>query len=165
MSTVDEKQDEQREAEERELRLLEQLCAAPTSVAGQVFEVTSLRDSLGDTFRELAQQYGGLLDRALERQAYKVDHDISEGLQSLAVELGLVKAAPRDVVELHVTALKARTSDGAANRRLAYVEEGRLMVLELMGCLASYYRNYFLANWQPNGPASEKAGNPEGERE
>ncbi len=104
-----------------------------------------MRESLPDSFAELAHQYAGLLDRGLEQQVYKVDHKISEGLRLLAEELGLLKADPRDVLAIHIRALKAKKGDVSTEKAEAYAEEARLLVLELMGYLASYYRNAFLS--------------------
>ena len=55
-----------------------------------------------------------------------------------------MRAGPRDVVELHTTALKRRLSSAGVEQAEAYTEEGRLLVLELMGNLVSYYRVYTL---------------------
>ena len=124
-----------------ELSLLDNLfCAEGTSVTAYLFGGTPLREALPDTFRELAHQYAGLMDGALERRAYKVEHNISEGLRCLASELGLVKAGARDVIEIHVAALRAKAKGAVPGRIRAYGEEGRVMVLELMGHLVSYYR-------------------------
>ncbi|MCX6377019.1 MAG: hypothetical protein NTU88_13475, partial [Armatimonadetes bacterium] len=51
-----------------------------------------------------------------------------------------IGAVPRDVVDIHVSALAAKAVTANAMQARAYIEEGRLMVLELMGCLASAYR-------------------------
>ena len=56
--------------------------------------------------------------------------------------MGFLKAGPRDVVEIHSTTLKRKSSQATPQKAQAYAEEGRLLVLELMGCLASYYRNF-----------------------
>ena len=57
-------------------------------------------------------------------------------------DIGFLNGRPRDVVEIHSTALKRKSNGAAPQRAQAYVQEGRLMVLEVMGYLASYYRNY-----------------------
>jgi PAS domain S-box-containing protein len=127
---------------ERELRSLEQLSAPPSAaVTAQLFGLAPLRESVPDTFNELVQRYGNLMDLALEQRAYRVEHNISERLRSLAERVGFLKAGPRDVVEIHSTALKRKTREVIPAKAQAYVEEGRLMVLELMGYLVSYYRN------------------------
>jgi DNA-binding NarL/FixJ family response regulator len=132
----------QRQQHERELRSLEQLSAPPSAaVTAQLFGVAPLRESVPDTFNELVQHYGELMDLALEQRAYRVEHDVSGELRSISARLGFLRAGPRDVVEIHSYALKGKTREVAPAKAQAYVEEGRLMVLELMGYLVSYYRN------------------------
>ncbi len=132
----------EREQRERELRSLEQLSSPPsTTVTAQLFGVAPLRESVPEVFDELVQTYGDLMDLALEQRAYRVEHNISERLRSLAERVGFLGAGPRDVVEVHSNALKRKTREAAPAKAQAYVEEGRLMVLELMGYLVSYYRN------------------------
>ncbi len=65
---------------------------------------------------------------------------ISGRLQSLAEKIGFLKAGPRDIVEIHSLALKRKMADVPPQRARAFMEEGRLIVLELMGYLVSVYR-------------------------
>ena len=135
----------QQQQREREFLELEQLAnAASTSVTARLFGSSPLRESLPDFFLELVQRYGELMDLALEQQAYRVEHNVSEQLRALAERLGLLKAGPRDVVDIHTKALKQKTQDIPVAKAQAYVAEGRLMVLELMGYLTSFYRKYYI---------------------
>ena len=128
---------------ERELHSLEWLSRPlPTSTTAQAFGLMSLRQASPDTFNRVVRQYGDLMELALEQQAFKVEHDISGKLRDIADELGAFKAGPRDVIEIHSLALKGKTSDINNARSQAYADEGRIMVLELMGHLVSYYRTY-----------------------
>jgi circadian clock protein KaiB len=65
---------------------------------------------------------------------------LSDRLRALANELGFLNAGPRDVVELHAGALRSRIESVTPQRAQAYVEEARVVVLELMGYLVAYYR-------------------------
>jgi PAS domain S-box-containing protein len=128
---------------ERELRSLERISAPPaTATTAEAFGLVSLRQASPETYNKLVQQYGDLIELALEQQAFKVEHDISGKLRTMADELGAFKASPRDVVEIHSTALKGKSGETSHTRAQAYAEEGRIMVLELMGHLVSYYRTY-----------------------
>jgi PAS domain S-box-containing protein len=128
---------------ERELRSLERLSAPPsTAVTAQPFGEAPLRESVPDTFNELVQRYADLMGLTLEQRAHNAEHDISGELRSIGERLGFLRAGPRDVVEIHSNALRGKTKVVTPQRAQAYVEEGRLMVLELMGYLASYYRTY-----------------------
>ncbi len=128
---------------EKELRSLASLSSPPqTGITGRMYGVVTLRDGFSDAFSELVRSYEELMDLALEQQAYKVKHDISGRLGAMAESLGFYKAGPRDVVDIHTTALKEKTRKTATvEKRKAYTGEGWIMVLELMGHLASFYRN------------------------
>ncbi|MBE9118248.1 hypothetical protein IQ249_20355 [Lusitaniella coriacea LEGE 07157] len=104
-----------------------------------------LRNSVPEDFRQLVQQYAHLLDLALEQRSYRVNHPISEGLRAIAEQLGFLKASPRDTIELHTQAIKQKIADVPSAKAQAYIEEARILVLELMGFLVSYYRKYHLA--------------------
>jgi DNA-binding NarL/FixJ family response regulator len=135
----------QREEQEQELHSLEQLSnPIPASVTAQLYGEAPLRVTLPDIFATLVEHYGELMDRALEQQAYKVERHVSEDLRGMAEKLGFLKAGPRDVIEIHHTTLKHKSRDASLAKIQAYVEEGRLMVLELMGHLVSFYRKYAL---------------------
>lgn len=135
----------QQEQQERELRSLTQFAAPPkTTVTAEAFGKVPLHQSLPDTFTELVQLYKDFIDLALDQRTFKVDHNLSERLRAIAEQLGFLKAGPRDVVEIYNTALREKVRDQAPVRVQAYMDEARLMVLELMGHLVSFYRNYSL---------------------
>lgn len=133
------------EQQQRELRVLEHLSSsAPAPVTAQRFGATSLRAGSPDLFDELLRWYASVLERAFEQRIYKIDHGISDTLRDLADRLGVLRAGPRDVVELHTAAMKLRLATATIDQAEAYGEEGRLLVLELMGDLVSYYRGFAL---------------------
>jgi len=120
----------------------------------------SLREEMSDTFNELGQHYGGLMDRAVEQRVYKEDGHISEGLRLLAEELGFVKAGPRDVIQMHTTVLRTKVRGALPQKADAYVEEGRLLILELMGQLVAYYRRYCLGVSEPQAAEAAQSRQP-----
>ena len=149
---------------EQEIRSLEQLSASsPTAVTAQAYGLAPLRESESDTFDELIQHYGDLMDLALEQRSFKVEHNLSERLRSTGERLGFLKAGPRDVVEIHSTALKRKSSQATPQKAQAYAEEGRLMVLELMGCLAAYYRTFSIGMRKTYASDREQRENVKGE--
>jgi DNA-binding response OmpR family regulator len=130
----------------REIESLEQFPRLPhTAAAARSLGLTPLRESLPDLFDELVQHYGELLDLALEQRVYKVNYQLSENLRALGDQLGFIKAGPRDVVQIHHAALLKKAANVTVSKSRAYIEEGRLLILELMGNLVSYYRNYTLS--------------------
>ncbi|MBV8719486.1 MAG: response regulator [Chloroflexi bacterium] len=129
---------------ERELRELQSLAGAPTPITAQRFGVLPLRDSAPEAFKRLRQTYTEILGLALDQRVYKVEHRTSQALHDLADELGALSAGPRDVIDLHVQALKERMAHASRDQTSALAEEGRLLVLELMGDMVTYYRSYTL---------------------
>lgn len=91
----------------------------------------------------LAARYRALLDLSLEtaafhdRQAVATRHAAIVGIASRLVELN---AAPRDVIEMHVSVLGPAMGEVGPRRARAYQTEARMLVLELMGHLAAAYR-------------------------
>jgi DNA-binding response OmpR family regulator len=129
----------------RELDALKQFpYSTSTLVSARSFGLLPLRESLPDLFTELTQHYGELLDLALEQRLYKVHHPLSETLRALGEQLVFLKAGPRDVVQIHHATLEIKAAQVTPSRAQGYLEEGRLLVLELMGYVASYYRNQAL---------------------
>ncbi len=85
------------------------------------------------------------MELALEQRVYKVDHRLSDRLRSMAEQLGALKAGPRDVVEIHRSTLKEKSLGGATQKAQAYLDEARMMLVEVMGYVLSFYRNYYLS--------------------
>ena len=57
------------------------------------------------------------------------------------------------MIEIHSQALKTRSETANYAKYGAYLEEARLMVLELMGDLVTIYRNQALGVWPSAGQA------------
>jgi DNA-binding response OmpR family regulator len=133
---------QRRQRQRREIRSLEQLSAPSTvTVTARVFGIEPLSSTLPGTFQDLVQRYAQLLDLGVEQRAYKVDHRLPDALRAMAEEIGFLNAGPRDVVELHTAALKQRIAAVPPLKAQAYIDEARVMVLELMGYLVAYYRS------------------------
>jgi hypothetical protein len=125
--------------------------AAPRTSAA--YGVQPLEQALPDVFEELIAAYGQALNLVLEERAYKVEYEITEKLRAIAERLGLVRATPRDVVDIHTTTLKKLTEGAALQKVEALVKEGRWTLIQVMGYLTSFYRNHCLgAAAPPKGP-------------
>jgi DNA-binding response OmpR family regulator len=135
---------------ERELHALERLARPPqATITAQAFGVRRLSESLPATFNELVEQYGVQLDLAMEQRIYKINHNVSDNLLMLSKELGILKARPRDIVDIHTSALKKKIDGATPKLAQALTEEGRLQLLELMGYLTSFYLNHSLDITKP----------------
>lgn len=93
-----------------------------------------------DTFESLAHGYGEILERAVENLILQSDHPVGEQLRALADDLGTRFASARDVAVLHSVTLTKKTQKMPPMKSKALIEEGRFVVLELMGNLTTFYR-------------------------
>jgi CheY-like chemotaxis protein len=119
---------------------------------------TSLRERHAADFRRLVQDYEHILDDMVSPAPGTGGEETIMALNVIADRLGLLGAGPRDVVELHKAALaphiESRDSH-TARRALNYIEEGKLLVLRLMGQLVSFYRSQ---SWGTKPPAAAGRG-------
>lgn len=113
-------------------------------VTAQSFGAAPLREGSPEAFAELVNMYGDALDAALEQRAYRVDGERGVAIRALVERLGFLWARPRDLVEIHSAAVDLRARASAAAKAGAYAEEGRLLLLEIMGSLCTHYRKLSL---------------------
>lgn len=131
------------EAERVRARLRERQAQWPPSLrpAGDAAgRAASLRTALPRSFDELVSDYARLLDHAVEQVVYRVDHSLDADVRHLARRIGELRAGPRDVVEIHATAIKAKEQEAGPQRMRLYAAEGQVRLLELMGHLVTFYR-------------------------
>ncbi|NTW97791.1 MAG: PAS domain-containing protein [Oscillochloris sp.] len=133
---------EQLQARERELQTLMAISgverARPVLLAQRA--EYSLRASSPSHFRDGVSRYGDLLDAAVKERGFGVP-DNESSVRLLATQLGDLHAAARDVVEIHLSALRSRSAGVTPDRQQAYLEEGRMLALQIMGYLVAYYRD------------------------
>lgn len=91
------------------------------------------------TFKELVQQYEGLLERYMQQLVVSVPKPLREMSQLVQI-IGNQGGGPRDLLDIHLYALEVMVKRSNARRAEAYSVEGRLIALEMMGLLADYYR-------------------------
>jgi len=140
----------------RELRSMRGLSApARASVTAGTFGLSSLHKARPSLFARLVHDYEEAIAHSWENRVYRVNHPVSEALRGIADYLGRAGAGPRDVVQIHVAAIKNKANSAPADKQQAYAEAGRLLLIELMGYLTSYYRNHLLGI-----PRAEQGGSP-----
>lgn len=134
----------QREQEARLLASLERISKpSKTNVTEQMFEVLSLKDMAPEFFTPLVQRFKQVLDNALEQRVFRIAYDVEKELCDISKQLGSVKAGPRDVIDIYIEVLKLLGQNLTPEKAQAYTEEGRILLLELMGHLVTFYRDYF----------------------
>jgi len=135
----------QREKQRGEIESLDHMSSSsPSTLTAAMYGIKLLKDSQPDIFNELVQQYGGILDEALMQKNYKIENNYSIKLIQMADKLGFLRVGPREVVSIHTKALMEKNRDIHYKKAQANIEEGRLLILELMGNLVSFYRNYYM---------------------
>jgi hypothetical protein len=126
---------------EEERREFERLFGAGgTRVTAQTFGLGAVRHNHPEFFRACVQRYETVLDLALEQRVYRVEHPLAEQIRSLSEQLGFLRAGPCDVIDVHRTALRTKTANTPGPKVQAYTQEGRLLVVKLMGDLVLYDR-------------------------
>ncbi|MFW5836634.1 MAG: MEDS domain-containing protein [Desulfovibrionaceae bacterium] len=106
--------------------------------------VRSLRQGNPAAFDELMEDFRRILGQTLEEHMYKVDHRTSQQLRSMADRFGQLGAGPRDVIQVYIHALDGTQKELSRQKEQLLASEGRLMLVELMGFLATHYQNHCL---------------------
>jgi hypothetical protein len=147
---------EARESDERS-RELEAVAGVGRSPLGGVtataLGVQPLRECNPNAFEQAVAHYRRAIEGALEKRVLKGVPDPRPELKPLAAALGNLRAGPRDLVEIHLASIKALCSVTPSTKAYAFIEEGRTLLLELMGQLLSYYRRHHLSH-----PTGEERG-------
>lgn len=128
---------------EEELTAFERMAAPRTSsvVTARLFGAVPLKERVPLEHSDIIERYRGLLDTALHRKAYRGHGEgVADDLRALSDRLGDLGAGPREVTEVHAQALRHALRGAPVAKSAALISEGRLLALELMGNLASYYR-------------------------
>ncbi len=95
---------------ETTLHYLEQIARPHNAgVTARQLGVETLSVSVPDVFNDIVEKYDGIMDRALERRVYRVEDNLSGPLEDIAERLCYLKAAPRDLVDLHSAVLKRKS--------------------------------------------------------
>ncbi|MCX8027688.1 MAG: PAS domain S-box protein [Thermodesulfovibrionales bacterium] len=127
---------------QKELTMLDELLKLhQPSITAISFGHKPLRELSAVVFDELVSEYEGLLEQYVDYQIYKTDIDLRENMRRYIEKLAMFKVGAREILDIHTTALKNKIAS-SDKKTQAYIEEGRMMVLEMMGYLVNYYRNF-----------------------
>ena len=130
-------------ARDEEQAAFEELAGRPSvsAVTAHLFGSAALHERAPAEHASIVARYGELLGVALDRRAYRGQGErLSDELRALAERLGDLGASPRELTEVHARALGVAVRGATAKKSQALLAEGRMLALELMGDLASYYR-------------------------
>ncbi|MFQ3588207.1 MAG: PAS domain-containing protein [Fimbriimonadaceae bacterium] len=93
----------------------------------------------GEARSAMVAEYRAILLDSLESRVIRTAKPISARLALLAAELGSLRATPRDVMDIHLSTVRGFPRENSG-RSVAVMEEGRFILIELLGLLAAYYR-------------------------
>ena len=102
-----------------------------------------LKDALPDVFSRLQKEYRTLLEASLATRTHRGRPRPTVEARSLATTIAGLNAVPRDLVDLHVATLDGLADDVHPDRVAALADEGRLVLLEVMGHLAMAFRTHY----------------------
>jgi len=131
----------EREREQSELARLGELDeGGTTGVTAGAYGGQALAESLPETFGLLVDRYGDLVDLAASGRGVAMAASFESRIHELVHELGFLRCGPQDVVALHTTALRARIESAPRERHAPLFNEGRMLLLKVMGRLLAHYR-------------------------
>ncbi|MBK8173990.1 MAG: response regulator [Rhodospirillales bacterium] len=131
------------EEQEREVRGIEHIARQGTAIAEPgTCDGVPIKDAYPEDFNLIVEHYGHLLDESLDTRAIKTEN-WRENIHALCGQLAGLRAGPRDIIEVHAAAIGGKMSGVTIEKAQAYLEEGRLTLLELMGRLVSFYRKSY----------------------
>jgi DNA-binding NarL/FixJ family response regulator len=139
----------ERESQERELRkYFEQALSDRSSmVTARSFGLIPLKDSFPEYFRECLEEFGAIVEISMESKLFKAGYQAAERMTELAHKLVAVQAGPRDIVEMFTVFMDDKRSTITKQRFNAFMNEGKMVLLQLMGEVAGIYRNMSLGAW------------------
>lgn len=105
------------------------------------FGMLRLREALPEVFRRWVESYADLVEASAKARTYSTASRPIDRVKSLARDVALVNASPRDLIDVHVEVTGRLGEQHHPERHAALAEEARVVLLELVGYLALYYRD------------------------
>lgn len=129
--------------EQEQLRLQRSILSSHSLAAANANDNDPMRERFPDIFSTAVAAYQITVEHAVEQRSFKVRHDLSLELKNLASQIGEQAATPRDVVEIHTSTLTAMLNEVPDSKVSVVNEEGRYLLIEFLGHLCTFYRDYF----------------------
>lgn len=149
--------------DEDELTRLESLGAAGVGVASRSLGRLALAETYPEAFGGAVGHYTELVQSRLEERGLHVDYQVASRTRAIAWDLGHLRATPRDVVDVHLQALRALTQDEPERRANALLRSGEALLTETLGHLASFYRAQLMG--RPDPRRGDRTAEPDPEED
>jgi DNA-binding response OmpR family regulator len=141
--------------DDEDLTRLESLGASGVGVASRSLGRVTLSETYPEAFAAARDEYSQLVHSRLEERGLHVDYQVSSRTRAVAWDLGHLRATPRDVVDVHLAAVRALTEGKGRTRARALLRSGEGLLTETLGHLAAFYRAQALGRPSGRGgPAS-----------
>ncbi|UMZ74476.1 hypothetical protein ACONDI_02068 [Natranaerofaba carboxydovora] len=107
-----------------------------------------IKVTLPDTFKNLLEKFYKLLTEAVRKRIYQEksngDFEISKEINKMARELYHLMALPKDILDIYTEALRKLNKSMLEHNIKIYIDEGRILVIEILGYLMLYYRMLYV---------------------
>jgi DNA-binding NarL/FixJ family response regulator len=151
----------QSERQLREAMAIEQLGSAiPAPVSATVFSSAPLGQTAPDLVSSFVEMYAQLIDDAVKVRTFKTDLNVGVRVSDLASALGGHGAGPRDVIHIHTAGMRAAIPQARQTPTDAQVEEGRMLLIQVLGELVKFYRRLAGGLWRAATPGRRFGGGP-----
>ncbi len=128
---------------ERELLSLDQISGEKsTTITANSLGLSSIKEGLPDVFFRLTADYQRLLEDTIKERIFGENSQLEEEKRAFVSKIGFLQASPRDLIDIHSSVLERVCQDTPEEKAMVYVEEGRILALEIMGYLVSFYRRH-----------------------
>lgn len=128
---------------EKELILLDQISGdESTRITASSLGLTSIKEGLPDVYQRLTADYSALMEDTVTEKIFGETTNVEEDKRAFVNKLGFLQASPRDLIDIHSSVLEAKSQEAPEEKAFLYVDEGRILALEIMGYLTSFYRRH-----------------------
>lgn len=137
---VNSRAEDDRIASDREMNTFSQYSRREVPETAVIFEAAPLKVQFPEAHQHFIQDYIHLIDQAVDERFYKIDGGLRDKTVRLAEKLCFMKSDAKDVIEIHRLAVQSRIHNVNVKERRIVMEEGRFLLISLMGALINLYR-------------------------
>jgi len=131
---------------QKEQKILDELSkTSKTSVSSQMHGSGPINKVDPEFYKSVINDFKKLIEQAIEAQIFKVDFSPTPKLNIMAEELGAYRAGPRDIMKIYLDASGVLINNDVTDEKKHNInKEAKILMIELMGILLSFYRaGYF----------------------
>jgi CheY-like chemotaxis protein len=142
----------EKERRERELRAFQESVTEYDTAPPPAIRESTL------FFDQCVSEYRAAVTKAMEELSFKVPKEVPDHMRGLANKLGEMHAGPKDIIDIHTSAIKQLCKGKSTSIEQAITDEARILLIQLMGYICRYYRHRLLSATQENMRTKMKQG-------